>query len=126
MEPLIRIGYWWSEREPFLPHPERFVDDDLDADGRDLVVDYLHGGLVTTYWMGYSTCRICGLERNGTSDLSDGTYLWPEGLAHYVEAHNVRLPNEFVEHATSRFRSITHAAAAANNGDFDDWLRMTK
>jgi len=34
----------------------------------------------------------------GTGEISDGTYVWPEGLAHYVEEHNVRLPQKFVDH----------------------------
>jgi hypothetical protein len=32
----------------------------------------------------------------GSRDLSDGTWVWPEGLAHYVERHNVVLPEAFV------------------------------
>jgi uncharacterized protein (DUF952 family) len=33
----------------------------------------------------------------GDSDLYDGEWVWPEGLAHYVERHAVRLPEDFVE-----------------------------
>jgi hypothetical protein len=34
---------------------------------------------------------------NGCAELTDGTHLvWPEGLAHYVEEHNVRLPDEII------------------------------
>ncbi len=56
-----------------------------------------------------SLCRICGIE-NGYGEFSDGTYLWPTGLAHYVEAHGVRLPAEFVEHATRRLYALEHAS----------------
>ena len=45
-------------------------------------------------------CRFCN-EFNGTGELTDGTYVWPEGLAHYVTEHNVRLPEGFVSHARS-------------------------
>jgi len=34
----------------------------------------------------------------GRGELTDGVYVWPEGLAHYLEKHNVRLPQEFVDH----------------------------
>jgi len=34
----------------------------------------------------------------GRGELTDGVYMWPEGLAHYLEKHNVRLPQEFVDH----------------------------
>lgn len=51
--------------------------------------------------LGYSYCRFrdCRDEhrnRNGCRDLSDGVWVWPEGLAHYVELHSVMLPEEFV------------------------------
>ena len=36
--------------------------------------------------------------KNGNLELTDGTFLWPEGLAHYVRDHDVRLPTAFVEH----------------------------
>ncbi len=34
----------------------------------------------------------------GSMCLTDGTYGWPQGFAHYVEAHGVRPPEEFVRH----------------------------
>ena len=33
----------------------------------------------------------------GSGEFSDGEWLWPEGLAHYIEAHQVRLPEPVVE-----------------------------
>jgi hypothetical protein len=32
----------------------------------------------------------------GGGEFTDGEWLWPEGLAHYVEAHSVRLPDAVV------------------------------
>lgn len=52
--------------------------------------------------MGYSPCRLCGLASNGNLDLTDGTYIWPEGLAHYVLEHSVRLPDEFIHHVRAQ------------------------
>ena len=48
--------------------------------------------------MGRSRCRICGEPKTGYLTLTDGTFLWPEGLTHYVRDHNVRLPTAFIEH----------------------------
>ena len=62
---------------------------------------WLGSGTFTRGMMGLSPCRICG-QPNGASEFTDGTYAWPEGLAHYVEAHAVRLPGEFVQHVMSR------------------------
>jgi hypothetical protein len=36
-------------------------------------------------------------EHNGTGDATDGQWGWPDGLAHYVECHDVLLPAEFVD-----------------------------
>jgi hypothetical protein len=97
---LIRIGYWIAADAPEWPDPESFVDPTWDSDERDVVATYLKRGFVVRAWMGYSPCRICGAE-NGCLELTDGTYVWPDGLAHYVEQHLVRLPAEFVHHAVA-------------------------
>jgi hypothetical protein len=34
----------------------------------------------------------------GHRDFTDGVWLWPEGLHHYVEQHDLILPNDFVIH----------------------------
>ena len=47
-----------------------------------------------------SFCRFaCGETAMGAEDLTDGTYVWPSGLVHYVEQHAVGLPEAFVAHA---------------------------
>lgn len=46
---------------------------------------------------GAASCRLCDAP-NGCAEITDGRQLvWPEGLAHYVEAHGVRLPAKVVE-----------------------------
>ena len=121
---LILMGYRQSERKPLLPDPHRLVDQSWDRDERDLVIGYLRGGLAVVHMMGQSPCRMCSSQENGTSELTDGTYLWPEGLAHYVADHGVRLPDEFVHHAVSRFEDLETAAARASNRGVDVWLAM--
>ena len=37
----------------------------------------------------------------GSREHWDGAWVWPEGLAHYVECHDVCLPEEFVQRAVS-------------------------
>ena len=39
---------------------------------------------------------------NGFEMCGDDRWCWPSGLAHYVEAHAIRLPDEFVAHAAAR------------------------
>jgi hypothetical protein len=94
---LIRLGYWLGPREPNWPDPQEFIDSGWDDDERAEVVLHLRQGIVARRYMGLSECRLCR-ERVGALEMSDGAYIWPEGLAHYVEVHGVRLPQIFVEH----------------------------
>jgi hypothetical protein len=94
---LVLIGYWCSDRTPHWPDPASFVDLSWDPIEREAVTDYLRRGFVARAYMGHSRCRFCD-EPVGSLELSDGTFIWPEGLAHYVDQHGVRLPASFVEH----------------------------
>jgi hypothetical protein len=99
-EPLIVIGYWAEQGDPHGPYPDphELVDPDQPREERLAAVDYLTRGLVARAYTGWSRCRICGDPKNGNLELTDGTFLWPDGLAHYVRDHDVRLPTAFVEH----------------------------
>jgi len=52
-------------------------------------------------YRGYSECRLCDLRRNGSREFvlktEGGEVHWPEGLRHYIEAHNVRPSPHFIE-----------------------------
>ena len=97
MQRLILIGYWRSESDPRWPDPAAFVDGDWDKTERRLVASYLSAATVVVTYMGYSRCRLCSKKDNGDSELTDGVYVWPDGLKHYVTEHSVRLPRRFVE-----------------------------
>ena len=94
---LRLIGYWAGPMAPGWPDVREFVDPEWDRDERELVTDYLRSGFVFRGFGGVSMCRFCGCA-NGALELTDGTWYWPDGLAHYVEDHAVRLPAEFVRH----------------------------
>jgi hypothetical protein len=74
------------------------VDESTPEDLRSLVVAFLEAGAHTRWAAGLSFCRICG-QANGNGERTDGHYVWPEGLAHYVAQHNVRLPDLVEQHA---------------------------
>ena len=113
---LIRIGYWSSPDAPDLPDLSRFVDPTWDSDDRETIADYVRRGIVARAYLGKSICRICG-QAVGSLELSDGVYVWPEGLAHYIDAHEVRLPPRFVDHVHER-------TAALEDAEVDDaWWR---
>ena len=100
---LRAVGYWrHPERgDHRFRHPIAFVDSEWDLEERRLVAHHLRSGKRAIGWMGFSWCRFrCGVDdaEMGASDFSDGLWIWPEGLAHYVLEHSVRLPEEFLHH----------------------------
>jgi hypothetical protein len=104
-EPLAKlkaVGYWRTFMESWtrgFPSPRWCVDARWLPHDRERIIDYLNSGAAISAYGGYSYCRFrCGVadEEMGCSDLSDGVWMWPRGLAHYVEKHNVKLPDAFV------------------------------
>lgn len=43
-------------------------------------------------------------------ELSDGVWVWPDGLAHSVDDHDVRLPAEFAVHAIGYLDQLGESA----------------
>ncbi|HET7001511.1 MAG TPA: hypothetical protein VFI33_09385 [Puia sp.] len=100
------MGFWKGKngRYPDFPHPVDFVDPDWNNEERQLVIAYLNRASINTVQMGLSWCRFeCEHVGMGGFEYTDGTYCWPEGLSHYIEKHDVRLPDEFVQHV---FRNL--------------------
>ncbi len=109
---FLRVGYWRplggnrgdDPRDYVLPDPRTLVDVNWDSDVRSRIASYLKNGKVLAYGFDYSYCRFrCGVSDTlmGSCDLTDGVWIWPEGLHHYVEIHSVRLQNEFINHMRS-------------------------
>lgn len=93
----LLIGYWYSHYDPKYPHPNTFV---VDGYSNQKLVDYLKLGNECNGYRGSSGCRICRCS-NGYFERTDGIYVWPDGLSHYVEHHNVKLPDAFLSHVES-------------------------
>jgi hypothetical protein len=107
---MKKIGFWW--RSDFghlkeyanLPKAQDHVDATWDADERSLVAAYLlDEQFENESYRGMSQCRFCGCF-NGSRDYTDGTYLWPQGLAHYLIAHEVKPPQDFIDHVLAKRR----------------------
>ena len=106
---LMLVGYWAGPHAGAdLPLVDRMIDTGWDADERDEVAAYVANGTVARGYMGFAECRVCG-QPNGNLEFTDGTYVWPEVLAHYVAQHGVRLPQEFVSHVARSVERIEGA-----------------
>jgi len=90
------IGYWIrSLSDDDFPPPQELITD-CDASTRNAIAEYLDAGLEFAAYRGVSWCRFFCDHPMGNRELTDGEWVWPEGLSHYVRDHNVRLPDEFV------------------------------
>lgn len=102
---LEAIGYWFNPHAPSeRPRPQALVGRWAPA-RRAAVVAYLRAGATFERYASGTFCRFgCGVGAAalGRRDLFDGAWVWPEGLAHYVLVHGVRLPERFVRHALRR------------------------
>ncbi len=110
MGPMARrrlkvIGYWYAWHEPDFPFPQDLVGN-YEPGVKERVLAYLNYERHSAYaFRGSSFCRFDDCDGTygdgdlGNHDLSDGTWLWPEGLGHYVEVHGVMLPPAFIEDA---------------------------
>ncbi len=112
-----KIGFWRGKRDGLmglildliesLPDPRTMIDLDWSEEEREVVASYLDAGERVAKYFGYSWCRFECEARGtvmGTADLSDGVYLWPEGFSHYVRVHQVRPPEDFVQHVLGQKR----------------------
>lgn len=96
---LHLIGYWKESLGDAYPLAEEVVGA-LPAHQRDAVAKYLEGGRLSIWtFMGHSKCRLGCPGANGCQEQTDGKWIWPSGLVHYVRVHGVALPEEFVEDA---------------------------
>lgn len=93
------IGYWMeSLRDERYYPPQEFVRD-LGEETRQRLVDYLDAGRLYLAYRGMSWCRFgCESVNMGSTERTDGEWVWPAGLSHYVGTHQVALPREFIAH----------------------------
>jgi hypothetical protein len=106
---LNLIGYWASgaerqEESPGWPDPKDLIGN-WDFAHRRSVVKYLSSGITFRRYLGFAQCRICDASL-GSDEMTDGTWAWPQGLEHYVQAHNVLLPADFIESARAPALSL--------------------
>jgi hypothetical protein len=94
------------------------------------VLDYLRSGHVLAYPMGAdlpdwfdgtkrANPKIAGRIEGGATPLTDGVWFWPAGLIYFVEHYNVRLPQEFIDHAAQHSWQINKETVGRGEYDYD-------
>jgi hypothetical protein len=135
---LHEIGYWHEPGSGRLPaDPARLVRPHWAGPLRGHIIDYVRTGHKLIGYMGSSFCRFgCGEPRArlGLWDLTDGVWLWPQGLAHYLDVHGLALPDAFLAHAAqnhfafparalARVQDIAHVQAHRSAELWERWVR---
>ena len=136
------IGYWalpehWAKAPPWTPAPpapvwpdiRRAVCFDWRALERRQLLAYLRSGHKARGFLGFSACRFECHDRRvclGKEEWTDGEWLWPEGLAHYVWRHSVTLPDEFVDSASARGWKVPKQIDWVRQLDYSCWLDWAK
>jgi len=103
---LEAIGWWYDPNEPACrdPKPEQCVIE-WEEEYKARVLSYLKQGCLALAFLGYDSCRFnCGVADSiiGSKEFTDGKFVWPESLVHYIEVHNVGLPEEFLQFVEGR------------------------
>lgn len=129
--PILKlIGYWRDPddaSEMHYPDPDDLIDFGWLPEERHELASYLRPEQFMFGQWGYSWCRFhCGVTHTemGSREFTDGVWMWPEGLAHYVEHHGVMLPDAFVEHARSNSWVVPeiNSSWATRRKDSTFWL----
>ena len=115
-------GFWYSEYEKHLPTPKAFEGEwgrdaflcnlieleDLLMSTYQAVVDMYNDGDCEPYnkykesksgvveSRGFSICRVCECA-NGSRTFVRGGFMWPDGFRHYIEEHNVKPSDDFID-----------------------------
>jgi hypothetical protein len=97
---LHRIGYWKMELDDAYPCPQE-LEAELMPSLRERLLAYLEApdfaARVCWSFCGLSWCRYGCDDPNGSAESTDGVWVWPEGLAHYVREHHVgAFPDDFM------------------------------
>ena len=86
-----------------IPSVEQFQDKTWSPTDKVEIKQYLRKApsLTGGRWM-HVFCPLCGVQLAPQSWRSDGIWVWPLDLVHFIEMHHVRLPSRFLEHIRSK------------------------
>ena len=100
--PYHWFGFWIPEgtANPDFPHASDLIDTKWKPDDLELLLEYLRKAVIAlTSSFPKEPCPLCGQPVIAPSTFqSDGLWLWPMDLPHFVADHRVRLPEMFIQH----------------------------
>lgn len=125
------LGYWHNEENLNYPDPACFIDKTWLLEEKCKIIQYLNSGYVFVSAAGYSWCRFrCEEKYIGSSEQTDGVFVWPEGYVHYIQKHDVKPPREFINHVLKNkeidIKKIANQNYRDYHYDFSYWLNQKK
>lgn len=113
------FGIWREESYEGAPSVYEWVDAHWKPQDLVQIVAYLSECPLVCIIPAADFCEICDAKLPQYGWRSDGVWLWKASLPHYVQAHNVRIPEEML----FQIRSKNYQVIAPNQIDHDllDW-----
>lgn len=125
---LIGVGFWEENTESDMPNPKSLGSWQLSDKTMFELINYLlQCPMFCSYW-GMSWCRFeCGTSdwEMGNAEYTDGKFVWPQGLIHYLLVHRIQLPKKFIDHCLNNDLAIdelTNIADKKYEIDYDWWI----
>ncbi len=94
------FGFWRDGhgKDDHLPLLKLWIEPNWQPSDRADLVRYIEQSPVVVAASNVqSPCPICGRLLSSSSFQSDGVWLWPQDLIHYLAEHWIRIPDEFAD-----------------------------
>lgn len=95
------VGFWKGYDSKWTEMP---IEDSATCNQTNIInkITKLQKIANETQYRGYSCCRLCDFEYNGSKEYAIGKFVWPEGYLHYIEVHNVAIDEEFAKYVDKK------------------------
>ena len=96
-----RIGYWENASNTEEGRKEvEAAEGMMTAEEHEAVLKYIEASEIVIRYKGFARCRACG-KPVGSCDMltPNKRFVFPQGYEHYITAHSVRSPEDFIKTA---------------------------
>ena len=96
------FGYWKQDGDYYNNCPD-LTDwigvDSVTTTNIESIINYLDSGGFVAASPSEEVCHLCGkIIDSSKVILTDGVWMWPKSLSHYLHFHKLHLPEEFIKH----------------------------
>jgi len=91
-------GFWGKPGSKTSFEQSATIDHNLEKNQKERIINYLSQSPLVCGAYGIVACQRCEKKFKGPNIHSDGVWVWPGTLMHYVQEHDVSLPKDFLKH----------------------------